>query len=118
MIGYLVTNQSRTDERRRDVMSKKQPIIVTRREILEMMGVGSAALVMGRLPAMGAAELIQPPVDASGKIIPGFEKTQVNPMQLRNGSRFPTGRFASVSPDTACAISERHSVFRTIRMLK
>ena len=58
---------------------KKQPIEVTRREVLEMMGVGSAALVMGRLPAMGATEPVQPPVDASGKVIPGFEKTQINP---------------------------------------
>ncbi len=61
------------------MINKKQPIEVTRREILEVMGVAGAAWAMSHLPAMGAAEPIQPPVDASGKIIPGFEKTQANP---------------------------------------
>jgi len=60
-------------------MNKKQPIEVTRREILEVVGVAGAAWAMSHLPAMGAAAPAKPPVDASGKIIPGFEKAQANP---------------------------------------
>lgn len=69
-------------------MGKKQPIEVTRREILEAVGVVGAAWAMSRLPAMGAEESIRSPVDASGKIIPGFEKIQADPNASRGWQPF------------------------------
>ena len=60
-------------------MNKKHPTEITRREFGEVVGVAGAAWGMSRVTAVGAAEPAQPPVDASGKVIPGFEKTQADP---------------------------------------
>ena len=60
-------------------MSEKQPMGITRRKFVEGIGVAGAALGLSRVMAAGAAEPSQPPVDASGKVIAGFEQTQADP---------------------------------------
>ena len=57
-------------------MSEKQPMGITRRKFVEGIGVAGAALGLSRVMA---AEPSQPPVDASGKVIAGFEQTQADP---------------------------------------
>jgi hypothetical protein len=69
-------------------MNKKQPTGITRREFVEVAGVAGAAWGMSRVTAVGAAEPAQPPVDASGKVIPGFEKTQADPNAAKGWQPF------------------------------
>jgi len=56
---------------------KNQTTKMTRRGFVELVGVAGAALGLGRATPAGAAE--PAPVDSTGKVIPGFEKPQVNP---------------------------------------
>lgn len=60
-------------------MNEKQEIGITRRNFIGMAGVAGAAMGLGRVAGAGAAEAPQQPVDASGKVIAGFEKTQADP---------------------------------------
>ncbi|MEI7900287.1 MAG: Gfo/Idh/MocA family oxidoreductase [bacterium] len=60
-------------------MNKKHPAGITRREFGGMVGAASAVWGLSREAAAGAAEPPRPPVDASGKAIPGFEKIQADP---------------------------------------
>ncbi|MGI9457123.1 MAG: Gfo/Idh/MocA family protein, partial [Aeoliella sp.] len=69
-------------------MNKKQPIGITRREFVEAVGVVSAAWSMSRVTSAGAAEPAQPPVDAKGKVIPGFEQTQADPNSAKGWQPF------------------------------
>ena len=57
----------------------KRPLAITRRSFIEMAGIVGAAWGLGRAVDAGAAEPAQPPVDAQGKVIPGFEKAQADP---------------------------------------
>ena len=66
-------------------MNKKQPIGITRRKFVEVVGVAGAAWGMS---PMTAAEPAQPPMDASGKVIPGFEKTQADPSEAKGWQPF------------------------------
>ena len=52
---------------------------ITRRGFVEQMGAAGAALGLGQAARAGAAEPVAAPVDANGKVIPGFEKTQAKP---------------------------------------
>ncbi len=69
-------------------MNKKQPTGITRREFVEVVGVAGAAWGMSRVTAVGAAEPVQPPVDARGKVIPGFEKTRAEPNAAKGWQPF------------------------------
>ena len=60
-------------------MNQKQPIRITRREFVQLVGGGGAAWGVSRVTAAGAAEPAQLPVDASGQVIPGFEPRQAEP---------------------------------------
>ena len=60
-------------------MNDMQPTGIPRREFVELLGVTGAAWGLSQVTAAGAAEPAQPPVDASGKVIPGFERTQTGP---------------------------------------
>lgn len=71
-------------------MNKKQPIGITRRAFVGTMGVAGAAL--GLRPIAGAAEPDPPPVDASGKVIAGFEKTQTDPNASKGWQPFSDRR--------------------------
>lgn len=53
----------------------EQPMPMNRREFGRMLGVAGAVWGMSRVSAVGAPE---PPKDAEGKIIPGFEQSQDN----------------------------------------
>ena len=57
-------------------MNEKQGPGMTRREFVERMGFAGAALGLAGATAAGGAE---PPRDAAGNVIPGFEKGQDNP---------------------------------------
>jgi hypothetical protein len=53
-----------------------KPAGITRRGFVEMAGLAGATCGLGLVTTGAAAEPAQPPVDASGKVIPGFEKKQ------------------------------------------
>lgn len=57
-------------------MNSKHPKGFTRRELIELAGAAGAVWGMNKVATAGAADPIQPPTDASGKVIPGFEKNQ------------------------------------------
>jgi predicted dehydrogenase len=71
-------------------MGGKRPKAITRRSLIEMAGMTTAAWGMARLTAAGAAE--GPPVDAQGKVIPGFEKTQADPNAAKGWQPFSDRR--------------------------
>jgi hypothetical protein len=69
-------------------MKEKRPTGITRREFVERMGIAGAALGLSDVTAASAAESAQPPVDARGKVIPGFEKNQADPNAAKGWQPF------------------------------
>jgi len=61
---------------------------ITRREFVGLAGLTGAALGLGRVTTADAAEPPRVPVDASGKVIPGFEKTQADPNPAKDWQPF------------------------------
>lgn len=57
-------------------MSHKKPTGITRREFVHRVGAGGAAWSLGAVTNTGLAESPPQPVDASGKVIAGFEPTE------------------------------------------
>ncbi len=57
-------------------MSEKQQAGMSRREFVEWMGAAGVALGLGGATAASGAEPGKAPVDAGGKVIPGFDQTQ------------------------------------------
>lgn len=61
---------------------------ITRREFVELMGAAGATWSLGQVAAAGAAEPAQPPVDAEGKVIPGFEETPTDSSRSKDWQPF------------------------------
>lgn len=60
-------------------MDNKGSMEITRRRFVELLGVTGTAWGLSQVTAAGAAEPAQPPVDAHGKVIAGFEQAQTDP---------------------------------------
>ncbi|MFT7541735.1 MAG: hypothetical protein ACI9K5_002707 [Gammaproteobacteria bacterium] len=76
----LVLVQLRTDSyhgaMETEINEGSAPKGLTRRQLAEAAGIVTAAWSVGQATGLSAQETDQPPVDASGKVIPGFEETQ------------------------------------------
>jgi hypothetical protein len=70
--------QEWADEGETNAMNETRTKDITRREFAELVGAAGTAWGLSAVVTAGAAEPTQPPVDASGKAIPGFEATQAD----------------------------------------
>ena len=66
----------------------KKPIGITRREFVELAGLAGAACGLSWVTTAGAVEPPQVPVDAGGKVIPGFGKTRDDPNAAKGWQAF------------------------------
>jgi len=60
-------------------MNTKNPLEITRREFVGLVGAAGAVLGAGPVTTVHAEEQPKAPVDASGKVIAGFEEMQADP---------------------------------------
>ena len=68
-------------------MDRNERAGMTRRDFVERVGVVGAALGLAGVPAAGGAEPAEPPRDADGNVIAGFEKTGKTAGQTGKGWR-------------------------------
>jgi len=69
-------------------MNNNNSMGIRRRNFVELMGVAGATWGLSQATRASAADTNQQPVDASGKVIPGFEKTRVDPNMAKDWQPF------------------------------
>ncbi|MFT5292176.1 MAG: hypothetical protein ACI82F_004262 [Planctomycetota bacterium] len=74
LVKYKASSYHGAMETERD--ERSAPLRLTRRQLAEAAGIVTAAWGVGQATGLSAQETDQPPLDASGKVIPGFEEAQ------------------------------------------
>jgi hypothetical protein len=81
----IMHNETQTKENE-SILENRERCGMTRRGFLQ--GVGSAGAFLGVAGTAGHAAAAEPPKDAAGKVIPGFEKTETDPNAAKGWQPF------------------------------